>query len=84
VVLESGEDALGESGSSKPPVGLVYGSYNGILGASSPYRYAGAARMYTNLQRWMTMEKGGNFAAMEQPAALAQEIREFFRPLHGT
>jgi microsomal epoxide hydrolase len=27
------------------------------------------------------MERGGHFAALEQPAALAREIREFFRPL---
>jgi microsomal epoxide hydrolase len=27
------------------------------------------------------MRKGGHFAALEQPEALAREIREFFRPL---
>ena len=27
------------------------------------------------------MPRGGHFAAMEQPEALAQEMREFFRPL---
>jgi microsomal epoxide hydrolase len=27
------------------------------------------------------MKKGGHFAAMEQPAALADEIQQFFRPL---
>jgi pimeloyl-ACP methyl ester carboxylesterase len=27
------------------------------------------------------MPRGGHFAAMEQPDALAQEVREFFRPL---
>jgi hypothetical protein len=27
------------------------------------------------------MEKGGHFAALEQPELLAREIREFFRPL---
>jgi microsomal epoxide hydrolase len=30
------------------------------------------------------MKKGGHFAAMEQPDALAYEIREFFRPLRST
>ena len=40
-----------------------------------------AARTYTNIQRWTVMKKGGHFAAMEQPAALAQEIQDFFRPL---
>jgi len=40
-----------------------------------------AERMYTDIRRWTVMEKGGHFAAMEQPEALAREIREFFRPL---
>jgi microsomal epoxide hydrolase len=30
------------------------------------------------------MARGGHFAALEQPAALAAEIREFFRPLRQT
>ncbi len=40
-----------------------------------------AARLFTNIQRWTVMPKGGHFAAMEQPESLAQEIREFFKPL---
>jgi len=40
-----------------------------------------AERTFTNLQRWSVMERGGHFAAMEQPDALAREVREFFRPL---
>ena len=40
-----------------------------------------AAKTYTNIQRWTEMKKGGHFAAMEQPAALAEEIQNFFRPL---
>ena len=40
-----------------------------------------AEKTYTNIQRWTEMKKGGHFAAMEQPAALAGEIQEFFRPL---
>jgi hypothetical protein len=27
------------------------------------------------------MPRGGHFAAMEQPDALAEEVRAFFRPL---
>jgi microsomal epoxide hydrolase len=42
-----------------------------------------AERVYMNIRRWTTMERGGHFAAMEQAAALAHEIREFFRPLRG-
>jgi pimeloyl-ACP methyl ester carboxylesterase len=40
-----------------------------------------AERLYANIQRWTVMEKGGHFAALEQPEALAREIRAFFRPL---
>jgi pimeloyl-ACP methyl ester carboxylesterase len=40
-----------------------------------------AERSYGNIQRWTEMKKGGHFAALEQPEALAREIREFFRPL---
>ena len=37
-----------------------------------------AARTYTNIRRWSVMEKGGHFAALEQPRALTAEITEFF------
>ena len=40
-----------------------------------------AERVYTDIRRWTTMAKGGHFAAMEQPEALAREIVEFFREL---
>jgi len=40
-----------------------------------------AAKTYPDIRRWSTMEKGGHFAALEQPEALAHEIIEFFRPL---
>ena len=34
-----------------------------------------------NVQRWTPMPRGGHFAAMEEPALLVEDIREFFRPL---
>ena len=40
-----------------------------------------AETIYTDIRRWTAMPKGGHFAAMEQPEALAREIVEFFRPL---
>jgi microsomal epoxide hydrolase len=43
---------------------------------------AWAERAY-DLQRWTTMPAGGHFAALEEPDALAEEIRAFFRPLRG-
>jgi pimeloyl-ACP methyl ester carboxylesterase len=42
-----------------------------------------AARTYTDIRRWTAMPRGGHFAAMEQPEALAAEIRAFFRPLRS-
>ena len=39
-----------------------------------------AERSY-NVQRWTEMPSGGHFAALEEPQRLAQDIREFFRPL---
>jgi pimeloyl-ACP methyl ester carboxylesterase len=40
-----------------------------------------AEKTYSDIRRWTVMSRGGHFAAMEQPEALATEIREFFRPL---
>ena len=40
-----------------------------------------AEKMYTDIRRWTARPRGGHFAAMEQPEALAREIVEFFRPL---
>ena len=42
-----------------------------------------AEKMYTDIRRWTDMPRGGHFAAMEQPEALAREIVEFFRPLRA-
>lgn len=40
-----------------------------------------AAKTFTDIRSWKTMASGGHFAALEQPAALAEEIRLFFRDL---
>jgi len=40
-----------------------------------------SAERQFNIRRWSVMPRGGHFAALEQPAALAGEIREFFRGL---
>src|SRR5580700_9671510 len=40
-----------------------------------------AARTYSDIRRRSVMARGGHFAALEQPEALANEVREFFRPL---
>ena len=40
-----------------------------------------AQKVYTNLQHWSIMPKGGHFAALEQPEALADDIKKFFNRL---
>ena len=37
-----------------------------------------AEKYYTNLKRWTSMPKGGHFAALEQPEALARDVITFF------
>ena len=41
------------------------------------------AERFFNVQRWTQMPRGGHFAAMEQPQALAEDLRAFFRPLRS-
>ncbi|MBI1817335.1 MAG: epoxide hydrolase [Deltaproteobacteria bacterium] len=43
---------------------------------------AWAEKVY-DVQRWTEFESGGHFAAMEEPQALVDDIRAFFRPLRG-
>jgi microsomal epoxide hydrolase len=40
-----------------------------------------AEPMFPNIRRWTLMPKGGHFAAMEQPDALAEDVRAFYRSL---
>ena len=42
-----------------------------------------AARTFPDIRRWSVMTHGGHFAAMEEPDALARDVREFFRPLRN-
>jgi len=39
-------------------------------------------RVY-DVARWTEMARGGHFAAMEEPEALAEDLRAFFRPLRS-
>jgi microsomal epoxide hydrolase len=40
-----------------------------------------AEKTYTDIRRWTTMAKGGHFAALEQPRALADDVIAFFGAL---
>jgi pimeloyl-ACP methyl ester carboxylesterase len=42
-----------------------------------------AERTFGNIRRWTVMEKGGHFAALEQPEALARDIVAFARALRA-
>jgi pimeloyl-ACP methyl ester carboxylesterase len=59
----------------RPPLGFA--AFAGEV-AVPPREWV--ARVY-DVQRWTAFAKGGHFAAMEQPQALAEDIRAFFRPL---
>ena len=41
------------------------------------------AEHYYNLQHWTIMKSGGHFAPMEEPQALTEDIRTFFRSLRA-
>jgi len=43
-----------------------------------PYR-PWVARSYTDLRYWNELDRGGHFAAFEQPELFVQEVRDFFR-----
>ena len=36
-----------------------------------------------NVTYWSELPRGGHFAAMEQPDALVEDVRQFFRPLRA-
>jgi pimeloyl-ACP methyl ester carboxylesterase len=40
-----------------------------------------AEKTYLNIRLWTRMPKGGHFAALEQPEALAREVIAFFDDL---
>jgi len=59
----------------EPPVAMA------VFPKEIPIPPRALAEQGYNIQRWTLMPRGGHFAAMEQPGLLAQDIREFFRPL---
>jgi microsomal epoxide hydrolase len=69
------EAVKGWTGSTATPVGVALFPKD----LSTPPREWGE-RFY-NVARWTEMQRGGHFAALEEPDPLAEEIRAFFRPL---
>jgi pimeloyl-ACP methyl ester carboxylesterase len=48
---------------------------------SPPVR--GWAARFLDIRQWTEMPRGGHFAALEQPGLLAEDVRQFFRPLRA-
>ena len=42
------------------------------------------AERYYNLRQWTEMPSGGHFAPMEEPVALVEDLRRFFRTRRGS
>jgi len=43
----------------------------------------GLEKVYPNIIHWDELDKGGHFAAFEQPALFTQELRDCFRGMCG-
>ncbi len=62
----------------RPPCGVV------TLPRELPMPPRSWAERAFNIVHWTQLPRGGHFAALEQPALLADDIRTFFRPLRGS
>jgi hypothetical protein len=40
-------------------------------------------RRFFDVHRWTEMDRGGHFAALEEPALLTEDIRAWFRPFRN-
>lgn len=60
-----------------PPCGVVH------LPKELPMPPRSWAERAFNVVHWSSLPRGGHFAAWEQPELLAQDIRDFFRPLRA-
>jgi pimeloyl-ACP methyl ester carboxylesterase len=72
-----------------PPPGTRVAVPSGFAVFADSYRPGSArtprelAEHFFNITRRTDMPQGGHFAALEEPQLLADEIREFFRPLRA-
>jgi pimeloyl-ACP methyl ester carboxylesterase len=72
-----------------PPAGSHVQVPSGFAVFADSYRVGSArpprelAEHFFNVTHWTDMPRGGHYAALEEPELLADDIREFFRPLRG-
>ncbi len=77
---ENGRAAALAAGKARPPVSLPVG-YTTFPGEIFRAPRTWVAKAYPNLTYFHEAEKGGHFAAWEQPEIFASEVRAAFRPL---
>ncbi|MGH3402934.1 MAG: epoxide hydrolase family protein [Streptosporangiaceae bacterium] len=65
-----------------PPVTVPAGLTLTPEDAGYPRQFA--ERTYADIRLWRGPEPGGHFLALEQPARLARDLRDFYRPLRAT
>jgi pimeloyl-ACP methyl ester carboxylesterase len=72
-----------------PPAGSRVRVPSGFAVFADSYRPGSArpprelAEHFFKVTRWTVMPRGGHYAALEEPELLADEIRDFFRPLRN-
>ena len=64
-----------------PPVIEMPVACSNFPGEIVPAPRSWAERVYPNLIHWNELDRGGHFAAFEQPARFTQELRDSFRSL---
>jgi epoxide hydrolase len=64
-----------------PPVIEIPVGCSNFPGEIVPAPLSWAERVYPNLIHWNELDRGGHFAAFEQPALFTQELRDCFRSL---
>ena len=69
--------AFGPGERVQPPLGMA------VFPHELPTPPRSWAERVFDVRRWTSMPAGGHFAALEQPRALAADIRAFFRPLRA-
>ena len=64
-----------------PPVIEIPVGCSNFPGEIVPAPRSWAERVYPNLIHWNELDRGGHFAAFEQPALFTRELRDCFRSL---
>jgi pimeloyl-ACP methyl ester carboxylesterase len=67
-----------------PPVIEIPVACSNFPGEIVPAPRSWAERVYPNLIHWNELDRGGHFAAFEEPTLFTQELRECFRTLRAS